>query len=165
VAVLDDGSESGGSMRRGTVVTDGAPEVGSPAPDFSLAALDGDGDVRLADFRGRPVIVNFWASWCNPCREEFPLLQQALRDHRSERLAVIGVTFRDIPDDSRDFVSQMKATWKQAIDDDQAVAKAYGVRSIPLTFFVRADGTIAARVFGFTTEAALADPLTKLLAK
>jgi cytochrome c biogenesis protein CcmG, thiol:disulfide interchange protein DsbE len=165
VTVLDDGSESGGSMRRGTVVAAGAPEVGSPAPDFSLAALDGDGDVRLADFRGRPVIVNFWASWCNPCREEFPLLQQALRDHRSERLAVIGVTFRDIPDDSRDFVSQMKATWKQAIDDDQAVAKAYGVRSIPLTFFVRSDGTIAARVFGFTTEAALADPLAKLLAK
>jgi cytochrome c biogenesis protein CcmG, thiol:disulfide interchange protein DsbE len=165
VAVLDDGSESGGSMRRGTVVTDAAPEVGSPAPDFSLPALNANGDVRLADFRGRPVIVNFWASWCNPCREEFPLLQQALRDHRSERLAVIGVTFRDIPDDSRDFVSQMRATWPQAVDDEQSVAKTYGVRSIPLTFFVRADGTIAARVFGFTSEAALADPLAKLLAK
>ncbi len=165
VAVLDSGSESGGGMRRGAVVAGAGPEVGSAAPDFSLPALDGHGDVRLADFRGRPVIVNFWASWCNPCRQEFPLLQQALRDHRGERLAVIGVTFRDIPDDSRNFVSQMKATWRQAVDDDQAVAKAYGVRSIPLTFFVRADGTIAARVFGFTSEAALADPLAKLLAR
>jgi cytochrome c biogenesis protein CcmG/thiol:disulfide interchange protein DsbE len=165
VAVLDSGSESGGGMRRGAVVAGAGPEVGSAAPDFSLPALDGHGDVRLADFRGRPVIVNFWASWCNPCRQEFPLLQQALRDHRGERLAVIGVTFRDIPDDSRNFVSQMKATWTQAVDDDQAVAKAYGVRSIPLTFFVRADGTIAARVFGFTSEAALADPLAKLLAR
>jgi cytochrome c biogenesis protein CcmG/thiol:disulfide interchange protein DsbE len=165
VAVLDNGSESGGGMRRGAVVAGAGPEVGSAAPDFSLPALDGHGDVRLADFRGRPVIVNFWASWCNPCRQEFPLLQQALRDHRGERLAVIGVTFRDIPDDSRNFVSQMKATWRQAVDDDQAVAKAYGVRSIPLTFFVRADGTIAARVFGFTSEAALADPLAKLLAR
>jgi cytochrome c biogenesis protein CcmG/thiol:disulfide interchange protein DsbE len=164
VAVLDSGSESGGGMRRGAVVAGAGPEVGSAAPDFSLPALDGHGDVRLADFRGRPVIVNFWASWCNPCRQEFPLLQQALRDHRGERLAVIGVTFRDIPDDSRNFVSQMKATWRQAVDDDQAVAKAYGVRSIPLTFLVRADGTIAARVFGFTSEAALADPLAKLLA-
>jgi cytochrome c biogenesis protein CcmG/thiol:disulfide interchange protein DsbE len=165
VAVLDSGSESGGGMRRGAVVAGAGPEVGSAAPDFSLPALDGHGDVRLADFRGRPVIVNFWASWCNPCRQEFPLLQQALRDHRGERLAVIGVTFRDIPDDSRNFVSQMKATWRQAVDDDQAVAKAYGVRSIPLTFFVRADGTIAARVFGFTSEAALAGPLAKLLAR
>jgi cytochrome c biogenesis protein CcmG/thiol:disulfide interchange protein DsbE len=166
VAVLDNGSESGGSARgRGAVVAAGAAEVGSPAPDFSLPALDGDGEVRLADFRGRPVIVNFWASWCNPCRQEFPLLQQALRDHRSDRLAVIGVTYRDIPDDSRDFVSQMRATWPQAVDDDRAVAKAFGVRSIPVTFFVRADGTIAARVFGFTSEAALADPLAKLLAK
>ena len=165
VAVLDNGSESGGGMRRGAVVAGAGPEVGSAAPDFSLPALDGHGDVRLADFRGRPVIVNFWASWCNPCRQEFPLLQQALRAHSGERLAVIGVTFRDIPDDSRNFVSQMKARWRQAVDDDQAVAKAYGVRSIPLTFFVRADGTIAARVFGFTSEAALADPLAKLLAR
>jgi cytochrome c biogenesis protein CcmG/thiol:disulfide interchange protein DsbE len=165
VAVLDNGSKSGGGMRRGAVVAGAGPEVGSAAPDFSLPALDGHGDVRLADFRGRPVIVNFWASWCNPCRQEFPLLQQALRAHSGERLAVIGVTFRDIPDDSRNFVSQMKATWRQAVDDDQAVAKAYGVRSIPLTFFVRADGTIAARVFGFTSEAALADPLAKLLAR
>jgi cytochrome c biogenesis protein CcmG, thiol:disulfide interchange protein DsbE len=166
VAVLDNGSESDGSMRRrGSVVAGDGPEVGSPAPDFSLPALDGGADVRLADFRGRPVIVNFWASWCNPCRQEFPLLQRALREHRADRLAVIGVTYRDIPDDSRSFVSQMRATWPQAVDDDRAVAKAYGVRSIPLTFFVRADGTIAARVFGFTTEAALADPLAKLLAK
>ena len=150
---------------RGGVVGADAPEVGAPAPDFTLPALDGDDDVRLADFRGRPVIVNFWASWCNPCRQEFPLLQQALRDHRADRLAVIGVTFRDIPDDSREFVSKMKATWTQAVDDDRTVAKAFGVRSIPLTFFVRPDGAIAARVFGFTSEAALADPLAKLLAK
>jgi cytochrome c biogenesis protein CcmG, thiol:disulfide interchange protein DsbE len=164
VAVLDDGSESGGAMRgRDGVVAAGAPEVGTTAPDFVLPALDGEGDVRLADFRGRPVIVNFWASWCNPCREEFPLLRQALREHRAERLAVIGVTFRDIVADSRAFVADMRATWPQAIDDDRAVAKAFGVRSIPVTFFVRPDGTIAARVFGFTTEAALADPLAKLL--
>jgi cytochrome c biogenesis protein CcmG/thiol:disulfide interchange protein DsbE len=164
VAVLDNGSKSSGTMR-GAVVGAGAPEIGSPAPDFTLPALDGGSDVRLSDFRGRPVIVNFWASWCNPCRQEFPLLQQALRDHRNDRLAVIGVTFRDIPDDSRHFVSKMKATWTQAVDDNHSVAKAFGVRSIPLTFLVRADGTIAARVFGFTSEAALAAPLAKLLSK
>jgi cytochrome c biogenesis protein CcmG, thiol:disulfide interchange protein DsbE len=163
VAVLDRESDSDGSTRRGAVAATGGAEVGSPAPDFVLPALDGNREVRLADFRGRPVIVNFWASWCNPCRDEFPLLKEALRDHRAEKLAVIGVTYRDIPADSRDFVKKMKATWPQAFDDDRAVADAFGVRSIPITFFVRADGTIAARQFGFTSAAALADPIGKLL--
>jgi cytochrome c biogenesis protein CcmG/thiol:disulfide interchange protein DsbE len=162
VAVLEDGTESGGTTRPGSVTGAGG-EVGSPAPDFQLPALDGGADVRLADFRGRPVIVNFWASWCNPCRQEFPLLKQAIRDHRAERLAVIGVTYQDIASDSRAFVKQRSATWPQGIDDGGAVADAFGVRAIPQSFFVRADGTIAARVFGFTNESALADPLAKVL--
>jgi cytochrome c biogenesis protein CcmG/thiol:disulfide interchange protein DsbE len=162
VAVLGDGSESSGTMRRGSVTGTGG-EVGSPAPDFQLPALDARGDVRLADYRGRPVIVNFWASWCNPCRQEFPLLRQALRDHRAERLAVIGVTYQDIPSDSRAFVEQRDATWPQGVDDGGAVADAFGVRAIPQSFFVRPDGTIAARIFGFTSEDALARPLNELL--
>jgi len=162
VAVLGGGSDSGGTTRPGSVSGAGA-EVGSPAPDFQLPALDGHGDERLADYRGRPVIVNFWASWCNPCRKEFPLLKQALRDHRAQHLAVIGVTYQDIPSDSRAFVKQKQATWPQGIDDGGAVASAFGVRAIPQSFFVRADGTIAARVFGFTNESALARPLTQLL--
>jgi cytochrome c biogenesis protein CcmG/thiol:disulfide interchange protein DsbE len=162
VAVLGDGSDSGGTTRPGSVSGAGA-EVGSPAPDFQLPALDGHGDERLADYRGRPVIVNFWASWCNPCRKEFPLLKQALRDHRAQHLAVIGVTYQDIPSDSRAFVKQKQAAWPQSIDDSGTVASAFGVRAIPQSFFVRADGTIAARVFGFTNESALARPLAQLL--
>jgi cytochrome c biogenesis protein CcmG, thiol:disulfide interchange protein DsbE len=161
VAVLDDGSESGGTTRPG--VTSAGGEVGYAAPDFQLPALDRRDDARLSSYRGRPVIVNFWASWCNPCRQEFPLLKDALREHRAERLAVIGVTYQDIASDSRAFVKQRDATWPQGIDDDGAVANAFGVRAIPQSFFVRADGTIAARIFGFTSEAALADPLAKLL--
>jgi cytochrome c biogenesis protein CcmG/thiol:disulfide interchange protein DsbE len=162
VAVLGDGSDSGGTTRPGSVSGAGG-EVGSPAPVFRLPALDGHGDERLADYRGRPVIVNFWASWCNPCRKEFPLLKQALRDHRAQHLAVIGVTYQDIPSDSRTFVKQKQATWPQGVDDGGAVASAFGVRAIPQSFFVRADGTIAARVFGFTSESALAGPLAQLL--
>jgi cytochrome c biogenesis protein CcmG/thiol:disulfide interchange protein DsbE len=162
VAVLGNGSDSSGTTRPGSVSGAGG-EVGSPAPSFQLPALDGHGDERLADYRGRPVIVNFWASWCNPCRKEFPLLKQALRDHRAQHLAVIGVTYQDIPSDSRTFVKQKQATWPQGVDDGGAVASAFGVRAIPQSFFVRADGTIAARVFGFTSESALAGPLAQLL--
>jgi cytochrome c biogenesis protein CcmG, thiol:disulfide interchange protein DsbE len=162
VAVLGGGSDSSGTMRPGSVSGAGA-EVGSLAPDFQLPALDGHGNERLADYRGRPVIVNFWASWCNPCRKEFPLLKEALRDHRAQHLAVIGVTYQDIPSDSRTFVKQKAATWPQGVDDGGAVASAYGVRAIPQSFFIRADGTIAARVFGVTSESALAGPLAQLL--
>jgi cytochrome c biogenesis protein CcmG/thiol:disulfide interchange protein DsbE len=165
LAVLGNDSNSDGSTRHGAVAAAGVAEVGSPAPDFVLPALDGGGDVRLADFRGRPVIVNFWASWCNPCREEFPLLKATLREHRADRLAVIGVTFQDIPDDSRGFVKKMASTWPQGIDDGGAIAKAFGVRAIPQTFFVRPDGTIAARAFGITSQDKLDDPLAKLLAR
>ncbi len=111
------------------------------------------------------MIVNFWASWCNPCRKEFPLLKKALREHSRAHLTVVGVTYQDIPDDSRDFVKKMGSGWAQSVDQTGAVAQAYGVRAVPQSFFVRADGTIAARVFGITTEAALADPLAKLLAR
>ena len=78
-------------------------------------------------------------------------------------VAVIGVTYQDIPSDSRAFVKQKQATWPQGVDDGGAVASAFGVRAIPQSFFVRADGTIAARVFGFTNESALARPLAQLL--
>jgi cytochrome c biogenesis protein CcmG/thiol:disulfide interchange protein DsbE len=165
VAVLGRESKSDGSMRRGVVTAAGVAEVGSPAPDFVLPALDGNDQVRLADFRGRPVILNFWASWCNPCRGEFPLLKKTLREHRADRLAVIGVTYRDIPDDSREFVKKMQATWPQGVDDNRDVADAFGVRAIPWTFFIRSDGTIVARVFGITSQDKLDDPLGKLLAR
>ena len=160
--MLGGGSESGGTTRS-AVVSGAGGDVGSPAPDFRLPALDGRGSVSLADYRGRPVIVNFWASWCHPCRQEFPLLKQALRDHRAERLAVVGVTYQDIASDSRAFVKQRGATWPQAVDDGGKVASAFGVRAIPQSFFVRPDGTIAARVFGVTSESALAAPLAKLI--
>lgn len=165
VAVLDNDSESDGSTRRGPVSVAGVAEVGSLAPDFALPALDGGGQVRLAEFRGRPVIVNFWASWCNPCRDEFPLLKNALRDHRVDTLAVIGITFQDIPGDSRDFVKKIAATWPQGVDDGGDVAKAFGVRAIPQTFFIAPDGTIVARVFGITSQDKLEEPLRNLLAR
>jgi cytochrome c biogenesis protein CcmG, thiol:disulfide interchange protein DsbE len=137
-------------------------ETGEPAPDFTLATLNGE-TVRLSDLRGRPVVVNFWASWCNPCREEFPLLADALDEHGDRDLAVVGVTYRDIESDSRAFVEEFGATWPQAVDEDAEVARAYGVRAIPQTFFVARDGRIADRIFGFSSERALEEPLAKIL--
>lgn len=115
-------------------------------PDFELRTLTGD-TFRFSDLEGRPVLVNFWASWCNPCREEFPLLAAARARHRDAGFEIVGVTERDIPADSRSFVRRARAKWPMVIDDDGSVARAFGVKPIPQSFLVARDGTLAARQF------------------
>lgn len=116
--------------------------VGAPAPDFELPDLTG-APVRLSGFRGRPVVLTFFASWCYPCREEFTALQ-ALHERRDD-LEVLAVNYRDIARDSRDFAERLGATFPVLLEEpnSDAVAARYGVRGIPVTFFIDADGTIA----------------------
>ena len=144
-----------------TTAPSGAP-TGPAAPAFALPTLDG-GHVSLAQLAGRPVVVNFWASWCHPCRQEFPLFRAALARHRAQGLTIVGISFQDIPSDARAFVEQQHADWTFATDDDGAVAAAYGVRPVPETFYVRRDGTLAGRRFGITSAHELERDLTAIL--
>src|SRR6185312_3906257 len=84
-------------------VRHGAPGPGVIAPAFDVAKLNGPGRIRLADYAGRPVVLTFWASWCISCHQEFPRLRQLAAEHRGSDLAIIGITYRDIPSDSRAF--------------------------------------------------------------
>ncbi|MGH2358668.1 MAG: TlpA family protein disulfide reductase [Candidatus Limnocylindria bacterium] len=121
--------------------------VGSPAPDFALADLDGN-SVHLADLRGRPVIVNFWASWCVPCREEFPLLAQAAEEHAGDGLVIIGVAYDDTAGSARAFMEEFGAEWPAAMDPGGRVAQRYGIFGPPESFFIGRDGTVVARQIG-----------------
>jgi DsbE subfamily thiol:disulfide oxidoreductase len=164
----DGGSNATGSNANGMLSELGAEsglDRGDAAPDFALSKLSGDGTVKLSDYRGKPVVVNFWASWCHPCRKEFPLLADARTKYKSDGLQIIGVSFRDIPSDARKFVRDQGAKWAFARDDRGAVAKDYTVRAVPQTFFIAADGTIRDRVFGITSATDLDHTLEKILPK
>jgi peroxiredoxin len=122
------------------------------APVFRAPGLRG-GCVDLARYRGHPLVVNFWASYCNPCRKEFPLFRRALRANRDSGLQVVGVSHDDIDGDARAFAEEFGASWPLARDPDGAVADAYVLRppGLPHSYFVRRDGTVAAHVFGETS--------------
>jgi cytochrome c biogenesis protein CcmG/thiol:disulfide interchange protein DsbE len=145
----DNGDSSGSDAEPVKTSTAGVAPPGSQAPDFDLARLRAPGRVRLADLRGKPVIVNFWASYCIPCRKEFPTFRAAQAKYRAQGLQIVGITFKDLSGDSRAFAKQQRANWDLAIGGDgDPVGKAYGVRALPQTFFIDRRGTIVARYFG-----------------
>jgi cytochrome c biogenesis protein CcmG/thiol:disulfide interchange protein DsbE len=136
--------------------------AGTPAPALRLPGLDG-AQVDLAALRGRPVVVNFWATWCEPCVREFPLLRSAAADHRGQRLVVVGVLAGDRPAAGRAFVRRHRATWPVGLDPDAAAAGRWGAVGLPHTYFVRADGTLASHQLGELTRASLDRQLARIL--
>jgi cytochrome c biogenesis protein CcmG, thiol:disulfide interchange protein DsbE len=125
---------------------------GTPAPAL-----------RLPTLRGRPVVVNFWASWCDPCVREFPRLRQAAATHRPDRLAVVGVLSGDTPAAARPFVRRLDATWPMALDPTTTTATAWGAIGLPHTYFIRPDGTLASHQLGELTRASLDRQLAQIL--
>ncbi len=109
------------------------------------------------------MIVNFWASWCGPCIDEFPLLVDASAAHGAEGLAVIGIVYRDRLEPARAFMSQMGAPWATAMDPGEAVATRYGIIGPPETFFIDRGGMVVGRQIGQLTAADLQRGLTQIL--
>lgn len=140
------------------------PQQGFPAPDFQLPALDGS-SVRLSDLRGRPVIVNFWATWCPPCRAEMPALQQVARRYEAQGLTVLLVNQGEPPAQVRAFLDSLGITLPTLLDNG-TVALAYRVRGLPTTVFIRPDGHIEDIVTGGPlTEPFLESKVQALLAE
>ena len=139
-----------------------AARIGTAAPSFALADLDGK-PVRLEDLRGRPLVVNFWASWCAPCVEEFPLLRAALATHGDSGLAIIGIVYRDRSEAARAFMARMGATWPAAMDPGETVARQYGILSPPESYFIGRDGIVAGRQIGQLSAADLDRQLSLIL--
>ncbi|MBN2386767.1 MAG: TlpA family protein disulfide reductase [Anaerolineales bacterium] len=142
-----------------------APQAGFLAPDFRLETLDG-GQVRLSDLRGQVVVVNFWATWCPPCRAEMPALQAVHEAYDGRGVIILGVnaTSQDSLDAVHEFVTDHELSFLVALDLDNGANRLYEIRSLPTTFFVRPDGGIAEVVIGGPmAEAALRARIEDLL--
>ena len=134
-----------------------SPMIGRTAPAFTLPSVDGGAPVSLAALRGKPVVINFWATWCVPCYEEHGVLVDAAR--RETDVHFIGVVYEDEADRVRDFLGRQGQAYPSLMDDDGKAAMSFGVYGVPETFFVDAQGKIAAKYVGPVTPTASAENL------
>jgi cytochrome c biogenesis protein CcmG, thiol:disulfide interchange protein DsbE len=134
------------------------------APDFTLTTFDGE-TLRLSDLRGRIVVLNFWASWCGPCREEAPALEAVWRDYQDRGVTVLGVAFADLDPDSAAFLQEFGVTYPNGPDTGTVISKEqYHIRGVPETFIINQDGEIVRFIFSVVDEQDLRATLDGLLA-
>jgi cytochrome c biogenesis protein CcmG, thiol:disulfide interchange protein DsbE len=133
------------------------------APSLSLPRLEGGGSTALRDYRGKVVVLNFWASWCAPCRDEAPLLERWHRRIAREGGTVLGVNALDATDDAREFVRRFGITYPNVRDVSGERLKPFGIAAYPETFVIDRRGRIAALVRGPVTERFLQEEVPPLL--
>ncbi len=118
------------------------------APRFLLPHLDGKGTIALASLRGSVVVINFWASWCTPCRAEAPALEATWRRYRDQNVVVLGINVQDLVPEALRFVRETRTTYPMVRDKDNTVHRAYGLTGLPETFFVDRSGKIVHKFRG-----------------
>ena len=136
--------------------------IGAPAPDFTLSLFDG-GELSLADRRGLVVVVNFWASWCSPCRDEAPALERVWQEYEDEGVVFIGVNVNDITAKAMAFIEEFNITYPNGPDPYDRISRAYHTTGVPETFLIAKDGRLAEWYRGPITEARLRAALEELL--
>lgn len=139
-----------------TEVTLVQPRKGFYAPDFQLTTLSGE-TVRLSALRGKPVILNFWASWCVPCQAEMPALQEVYEEYKDQGLQVIAVnvTFQDQQAAAADFVSKNGLTFPVPLDMSGDAGRSYLIQALPSSFFIGSNGIIIDMIVGGPVDEAV----------
>ena len=128
-------------------INDTAPPVGRQAPDFTLPLFSG-GTLRLRGLMGKPVVLNFWASWCVPCRAEMPLLVRLHKSYGPRGMVFVGVDVEDYEHDARLFASQYHVDYSLVRSPDERVMRAYAIQGLPSTVFIGADGVVVEKYTG-----------------
>ncbi|WP_460415426.1 thiol-disulfide oxidoreductase ResA [Planifilum fimeticola] len=141
-----------------------AVEIGQTAPDFELTTLDGK-TVRLSEFRGKGVLINFWASWCKPCRDEMPAIQRVYERHRDKGLEVLGVNIAETGVTVDGFVRHLDLTFPILLDQNREVTQLYGIGPIPSSIFVSPEGKVVRKVSGQMQEGQIESMVLEILPK
>jgi len=138
------------------------PAVGEPAPDFALVSIaDRSSVVKLSDFRGTPVVLNWFASWCGPCRAEIPEYQAA-QDALGDRIVFLAVNLAESPDTAAGFLQSLGATFPALLDSDGSVADHYRLQGMPTSIFIDGEGVVQAIWTGRVLGSQLSEELDKL---
>jgi peroxiredoxin len=141
------------------------PQVDKLAPDFKLQSLDGQ-TVSLGDFRGKPVLLNFWATWCPPCRFEMPFIQEIYenKEWSGKGLVILAIDIGENPSVVKEFMESYDLSFTVLLDIDQDVALEYNIRAIPTTFFIDKDGIIQdIKVGAFSSKTEIERRLIKVI--
>ncbi len=141
-----------------------------PAPDFALKTFDGQ-TVKLADLRGKVVVLNFWASWCQPCRDEAVFLQSMWNTYKDRGVVFVGVDYVDSESTARDYIKQYNITYLNGPDLGTEISQKYRIKGVPETYFIGKDGNLSGNSLGpitpdssYMTEAQFKQKLEDLLA-
>lgn len=137
-------------------------KVGEVAPDFTLTDLDGN-QVSLSDLRGKTVLINFWATWCPPCRKEMPDIESLYQQYRDQDFVVLGVDIAESADNVRRFVKKGGFSWTFVIDSDYTTSVNYRIRAIPSSFFVDEEGVVKAAHVGYMNKRTMEDYLAQTI--
>lgn len=141
----------------------GANLQGQPAPDFSLASLDGK-SLKLSDFRGKAVLLNFWATWCEPCKIEMPWFVDLQKKYGPQGLQILGVAMDDASTkEIADFAKKMGVNYPIAIGKEAVGDQYGGLPYLPSTFYIDRDGKVVQRVFGLVSRSEIESDIQKAL--
>jgi cytochrome c biogenesis protein CcmG/thiol:disulfide interchange protein DsbE len=142
-----------------------SPLPGQPAPEFRLATLSNPADsLALSDLQDRVVVLNFWASWCGPCRVEHPALVRTSERYGEDSVQVVGIVYQDAPENARRFMSQLGGDWPSLLDPATRTAIDFGVYGVPETYLLGPDGRVAYKHTGPVTWELLSSKVDSLLA-
>jgi cytochrome c biogenesis protein CcmG/thiol:disulfide interchange protein DsbE len=142
-----------------------APGVGSTAPPFTLPRLEGPGTVSLASYRGKPVVLNFWASWCEPCKSEAAVLERDWTSYKNRGVVFLGVDYHDLNSEARRFVSAHALTFPMLADGSGSVTGRYGISQVPETYVLNRQGQVVAHLRGPITDPGFAGEFQSAIAK
>ena len=138
--------------------------AGQTAPVFTLQTFDGQ-TVRLADLRGKVVLVNFWASWCIPCAQEAPDLENTWRAYKDRNVVFLGVDYVDTETEARNYLRNFNITYPTGADLGTRISQAYRIRGVPETYIIDKQGTLRATFIGPTTAGQITGKLDPLLSE